>query len=148
MRRRALGGLAVMLALAACGESRLNPANWFGGSSEGGAVAVVDVVADPRPLVSEVTSLTIDRTPTGAIVRARGLPPTQGWWAAELVPVDSEDPADVVYEFRVVPPPGPTPSSTPRSREIVVATFIPNQRLAQVRRITVQGQNSSRTSGR
>jgi hypothetical protein len=147
MRGRALGGLAVVLALAACGESRWNPLNWFGNSTEE-TVAVVEVVTDPRPLVAEVTALTVERTPTGAIVRARGLPPTQGWWAAELVPVETESPAEVVYEFRVVPPPAPTASSTPRSREIVVATFIPNLRLAEVRRITVRGQNSARTSGR
>lgn len=148
MQGRVVGGLAVALLLAACGESRLNPFNWFGGSTEEDTVAVVEVVTDPRPLVAEVTALTIDRTPTGAIVRARGLPPTQGWWAAELVPVETEDPADVVYEFRVVPPPAATPVSTPRSREIVVAAFIPNLQLAQVRRITVRGQNSARTSGR
>ena len=147
MRRRALGGLAVALLLAACGESRWNPLNWFGNSSEE-TVTVVEVIEDPRPLVAEVTALTIDRTPTGAIVRARGLPPTQGWWAAELVREETESPAEVVYEFRVVPPLGPTPSSTPRSREITVAAFIPNIRLAEVRRITVRGQNSARTSGR
>ena len=41
-------------------------------------------------LVAEVVTLEVAPIPEGAIVRANGLPPTQGWWEAELVaqPVD------------------------------------------------------------
>lgn len=151
MRRQLLAGLAATLVLAACGQSRLNPLNWFGRSRRARratAAAPQPETGDPRPLVAEVTGLAIDRTTTGAIVRATGLPPTQGYWNAELVEVPTEDPDAVVYDFRLSPPPAPGAASTPRSRAVNVAAFLTNARLATVRRITVQGASSARTAGR
>jgi hypothetical protein len=151
MRRRVLAGLGATLLLAACGQSRLNPRNWFGRSrraERATAPAPVAEPGDPRQLVAEVTALSVDRTPTGAIVRATGLPPTQGWWEAELVEVETEDEAEAVFDFRISPPQEPYPASTPQSRAVEVATFLTNQRLRAIRRITVQGANSARTAGR
>ncbi len=151
MRRQVLAGLAATLVLAACGQSRWNPRNWFGRSRRAApdtAPVPAAEPGDPRQLVAEVTGLTIDRTPTGAIVRATGLPPTQGYWEAELVEVATEDPEAAVFDFRVSPPQEPFPASTPRSREVIVATFLSNTRLATLRQITVQGANSARTAGR
>jgi hypothetical protein len=146
-----LAGLAATLVLAACGQSRLNPLNWFGRSRRAAretAPAPQEEPGDPRQLVADVTGLTVDRTPTGAIVRATGLPPTQGWWEAELVEVPTDDPGAVVFDFRVSPPVEPYPASTPRARTVVVAVFLNNARLATLRQITVQGANSARTAGR
>ncbi len=74
--------VASVLVLSGCArvsESRFNPFNWFGSSADEETVATIGESADPRPLVAEVTSLVVERTPTGAIVRATGLPPDQGW---------------------------------------------------------------------
>ena len=87
-------------------------------------------------------SLDIDRTPGGAIVRAVSLPPTQGFWEAQLVPVATDSPTDIVYEFRLLPPPEPTAQGTQRSREIVAGASIGNVTLQGVRTITVIGQRN------
>ena len=145
MERRhfiALAGIAAVAGCARVGRSRLNPLNWFGGAESVDTVqAAPDAagVADPRPLVPQVTALRVDRTPGGAIVRATGLPPRQGWWSGALLPVPDDDPAVLSYQFRAVPPAEATRVSTPRSREVVVADFVTDQTLAGVRQIRVAG---------
>jgi hypothetical protein len=52
-----------------------------------------------------VLSMTVEPIPGGAVVRARGVTPTQGWWDAELVPQELDDKGILVYEFRLLPPP-------------------------------------------
>lgn len=126
-------------------ESRLNPFNWFG-QSEPEPPAVV-VVQDRRPLVAQVTELAVERTPGGAIIRATGLPPTQGWFAAELVRATPEGAsADVlVYSFRAVPPRDAERVSTVQSRELTVAVHLTDLELAGVRVIRVTGAQNARS---
>jgi|SRR6056297_115699 len=163
MKGPLLAGLVAVMALSACSgvrESRLNPFNWFGGSQaeertlapRGGYGAEE---ADPRPLVDRVIALQVDRTPGGAIVSAIGLPPTQGWWAAELVPVNADiegrpvaDGGVLGFEFRIVPPPGPRRSGTPPSREVSAGLFVTDQELAEVRSVTVAGADNQRSARR
>lgn len=63
MRRPLLVGLALVLALGACG-SRLNPLNWIGGSEPAPAtLAPTDLPAtapDARPLIAQVISLEVE----------------------------------------------------------------------------------------
>ncbi|MEH6776284.1 MAG: hypothetical protein V7668_20340 [Cereibacter changlensis] len=149
MKTPLLAGLALVLALGACG-SRLNPMNWFGGARETAPVASVEgpvTRVDTRPLVAQVISLDVKRMQGGAIVRAVGLPPTQGFWQADLVARPLVDGVQV-YEFRVSPPPVPNAVSTQRSREISVATFISSYQLEGIRQITVQSAGNALTSGR
>ncbi len=142
--------LALALLLSGCArvsESRFNPFNWFGGSSsEESRVAVPEESRDPRPLVADVTSLAVERTPTGAIIRATGLPPQQGWHGAELV-LDGDGPVDGVltYRFRAIPPFAQTRVSTVRSRELSVATSISQITLAETRVIRVIAARNVRT---
>lgn len=142
-----------MLVVVGCGriaQSRLNPFNWFGRSERVETVTVAPELAteDGRQLVADVTSLVIERNPGGAIVRATGLPPTQGFWEAELVSVPTEDEGVALYEFRVFPPPAPKAVSTPQSREITVATYLSDIELEQVRQIVVQGASGARSARR
>jgi hypothetical protein len=149
MRNAWRSALAAVLLVGACSgasESNLNPFNWFGGSDDQPpAQTLVPTNADPRPMVDQVVSLTIDRTQGGAIIRATGLPPTQGWWEAELVEDDQDDPSRLVYRFVIVPPVGPKPVSTPQSREVTVATFLSDIALEEVREITVTGARNARS---
>ena len=144
MERRhfiALAGIAAVAGCARVGRTRLNPLNWFGGaeSVETAQVTPVAGVLDPRPLVPQVTALSVDRTPGGAIVRATVLPPRQGWWFGALLAVPDDDPAVLSYQFRAEPPAEATRVSTPRSREVEVADFVTDQNLAGVRQIRVAG---------
>ncbi len=88
MRRPLLVGLALVLALGACG-SRLNPLNWIGGSEPAPAtLAPTDLPAtapDARPLIAQVISLEVE--PNRGVLwcapwaclrrRASGTP---SWW--------------------------------------------------------------------
>jgi hypothetical protein len=158
MRLPVSGLLILALVLAGCGrirDSRLNPFNWFGRSQEVRVVAAADAVVpgkpgDPRILVAEVTEMEVARQPGGAILRATGLPPTQGWWDAELVAENGGEPVDGVlsYRFVVDQPRGATRVSTPQSREVTAATYLSDIRLAGVTRIVVLGTANSRSSKR
>lgn len=148
---RSLLLLTLCATLAGCGgfrESRLNPFNWFGRSEPRETVEVVAERGDPRPLVETVVSMTVEPMPGGAIVRARGLAPTQGWWAAELVPARTEAEGVLIYEFRLLPPVGRADVNTPRSREIDVAIFVSDYKLERAGEIVVQGATNARTSRR
>ena len=141
-----LTAMVVTLILSAC-STRLNPLNWFGRDRSETVSTVVDpnVTRDGRRFVSQVTELAVDATPNGAIVRAVGLPATQGYWDAELVRVASQDPSAVIYEFRVVPPFERRRQSTQQSREIIAGAELSNAALRGVRSISVVGAGNRRT---
>ncbi len=132
-------------------DSGLNPFGWFGGARETVAVsAATGLPADTRPLVDQITELNVMRTPYGALVSARGLPPTQGYYDAELVALNRGYPVDGVlrYEFRASPPPAPNRAGTVPSREIVVGARVSNARLAGVQRIEVVGARNRQSVAR
>lgn len=129
-------------------ESGWNPSNWFGGSEPRETIVLPEGETDGRPLVETVLSLSVEPMPGGAIIRARGQTPTQGWWQAELVPLDLDDAGALVYEFRIVPPLGTTAVNTPQSRQVDVAIFVSDIKLSNVREIVVQGATNARSARR
>jgi hypothetical protein len=139
--------LAGLAPLAAC-NSRYNPVNWFGGGQRSTEIAPPGAVLDPRPIVPQVTRLVVDPHPSGAIIRVTGLPPRQGWYDGELVPVPGTDATLLSYQLRAYPPHYQTLVSTPRSRELVVATFVSADKLAGVREIRVSGELNALSSRR
>lgn len=160
MLRTTLLSTAILLTVAGCArlsESRINPLNWFGGSRN-----VVSTPADPanrtplvptagrgvivdnRPFVTSITALSVDRSPTGAIVRATAIAPTQGFFNAELVFGGVEN-GVLLLNFRVQ---APQVSGTPRSREINAGYVIDAAQLAGIRSIRVQGATNARTASR
>jgi hypothetical protein len=150
MNKPLITALCATLALGACssiGSSRLNPFNWFGGDEETVAVAPDQTPTDKRLLVSQVTEMQIEKMPGGVIIRATGLPPTQGYWDAELVARPVED-GVAIYDFRIFPPITQQIASTTQSREVTVGAFLSNIKLEGVRQITVQGAANARTSRR
>lgn len=99
-----------------------------------------------RDPVTSVTSARRDRLPGGIIVTATGVPPSQGWWDAELVPVEEEsDTRSLVFEFLVARPRFAEPSGTQQSREVVVGLFLSDQRLQGVQDITIVGAQNRRS---
>lgn len=148
MKTPLLSALTLVIALGGCSSS-WNPLNW-GGSDvpdtlepEGGYAAAT---ADGRPLVSEVTGVTVERTPGGVILRATALPPSQGYWSVALVP-ETRDPVDgrMTYRFVAWPPIQPMPASTPVSREVTAARFINAYALESIQHISVVGATNQRT---
>lgn len=153
MTRTIAALLVVAVAVTGCGrirDSKLNPFNWFGGSKEETVQVVDGVPQDPRPLVQEVTRLEVARQPGGAIVTAAGVPPTQGWWDATLVPEGDGAAKDGVltYRFVVKAPLELRRTSTPQSREVTAAVYLSDIRLQDVTKIVVLGASNSRSTSR
>lgn len=140
--------LCLVTACAAVRTSRLNPLNWFGPARAAPMAELLTAAEDPRALVAQVTDLTVEPTNGGAIIRATGLPPTQGYWQAELVKVETEDPTNLTYDFRVFPPTTPMRAGSQPSREVVVAVSVTSITLERISRITVQGAGNALTTGR
>lgn len=147
---RAIVALVLCLSLAACGSSRLNPLNWFGGDREERirvTETAPEVQTDPRPLVTEVVALAVEQTTSGAIVRATGRTPAQGYFDAALVEVSRTDGA-LVYEFRAFPPEGGGLPGPERARDLLVAVSLDQDDLRGLRSITVIGQTNRRSVNR
>ena len=169
--RRPLSALVIAATvLTACGtvrDSRLNPFNWFGGSRE----VAVEADAGPRnPLmpsrnrllaredevyagvpIDTVTGLEIERTLSGAILRATGVARQQGPYDVRLTPQQPDGvPVEGVlsYSFDVVYPRTPRPVGTERSRRVVAAVSLTHDELEGVRVIRVLGARNARESRR
>ncbi|WP_432816922.1 hypothetical protein [Sulfitobacter sp. JB4-11] len=164
--------LAATLTLSACGairDSRVNPFNWFGQSR---AVAV-----EPReqtnPLIptrsglfassraeeevyagrpfDQVTDLTIERIPGGAIIRATGLAARQGIYEVQLTPANEDEEAVegvLIYRLEGVLPDRRTNVGTTPTREVIAARRVTDQTLRGVRVIRVEGRRNARESRR
>ncbi|MBN2629775.1 MAG: hypothetical protein JXR75_04460 [Rhodobacteraceae bacterium] len=151
MKRPLTAALAAVLVLTSCGmvrESRLNPFNWFGRSERVQTTAAVAAPAEDVVRVADVVSLAIEPYSGGAIVRATGVMESQGWWNAELVEVEGEDPTHLTLDFRILPPPTRSPVGPQRTREVTAAITLTPQRLETITRVTVQGARSARTTRR
>ena len=134
-------------------ESGLNPLNWFGTSQS----TVVDASGQLRPLVpasnggtfdqrggiAEVSSVTLERTPEGAILRATGVASTQGQFNAQLVPVSQQN-GVLTLAFRVEGSANAA-SGSASSRRITVARLFTKAELAGIRSFVVQGARNSRS---
>jgi hypothetical protein len=153
--------LCLALLLSGCArlaESRLNPMNWFGRSApvanttpEGELRPLVPegaaAVADTRVLIDQIVDMQIEPTRSGAILRATGLAPTQGFYNAELV-LAASDNGDLTYDFRVMAPAGFEAIGTEASRRITVALELSNAEMAGISNITVRGAQNARGSRR
>lgn len=147
LTRPALALTCVAL-LAACGgasESRLNPLNWFGRSQTVEVSSDVARQTDGRSLISQVVALRAEPVPGGAILRATGVPPRQGYFNGELVAINGEGPRNGVlaYEFRIASPGTQTRVGPAQSREVIVGRFVSEQTLQGVRQIRVQGASNA-----
>ena len=173
MRKTLLALMASTLLVSACGmirDSRVNPMNWFG-RAEPAAVSSTEAEANPliptrrglfarirepeedyagRPF-EQVTDLTVEPVPGGAIVRATGLAARQGIYAVQLTPENEEElPVDGVLTYRLegVLPDKATPQGSRPTREVIAARRLTEQDLRGVRAIRVEGQLNALVSRR
>ncbi len=158
--------LAAVLATAGCSsvrESRLNPFNWFGRSTaERAPEDVVNPLIPKRresifrqeqdssyrgDLVAEVTELSVDRRPGGAIIRAEGRTDTLGFYDVRLVLRDDADNRDsLTYELKALQVPAPQGSGS--ARVVSAAQWITDSDLDGIREIRVVARGNSRVSRR
>ena len=143
--------LVSLIALSACAglrKSKVNPFNWFGRSQETAVVTSAEAPADQRLLIEQVLDMKVEQFPGGAIVRAVGLPPTQGYWDAELVAQPQDGSGKLVLDFRVFPPVGTAAVVNQQSREVTVGLRLSNIKLEGISQIVVQGSKTARVARR
>lgn len=149
MRKGVLATMAAVMVVSGCAtvrESRVNPLNWFGRSEAAAPVAGQSgAKVDDRLQIAEITELSLEQTNAGAILKVTGLPPTQGWYKAQLVlePIQTE--GELVYRFYLEKPAEAERVGTPHSRKITAALFLNEFRLAEISTITVTGMTNSRS---
>jgi hypothetical protein len=162
--------LVASTTLVACGTLRdtaLNPTNWFGRNTsertaseneitnplipQGGGLfarsAQREAVYAGLPF-EEITDLTVERIPGGAIVRATGRADRQGRYEVQLTPTtEDETPVDGVLTYRLegVEPSRATAIGGPATREVTAARHITDQELRGVRSIRVEALRNVRT---
>ena len=163
--------LSLTLVLSACGESRLNPFNWFGNSREtvpvenasdnplipqndrGGlfslrAAREAAAVYRGQP-VDRVTSLVIEQVPGGAIVRSEGLSRVQNSYDVRLTLVDAgAESGSLTYRLEAVIPENAIQGGSERQRSVIAAASLTDQQLSGVRVIRVQGLENAREASR
>lgn len=154
---RIIGAGLLGLVLTGCSSGvSLNPLNWFGPKADNELVTLEPKdgwptgVDEYRQPIAQVTRLAVERASGGYIVRAVGVPPRLGYWEAELVPLNDAQPENGVmaYAFMVAPPPWATAQSRPQAREIHVAHYVSDTKLAGATRIRVEAAGNSLTTGR
>jgi hypothetical protein len=148
MTRPILALIALSLVLAGCSgvrQSRMNPLNWFGTSTEESQLGPLTLETDNRPLVPAVSALSIERTSSGALVRAEAQMPGQGWWDAQLVAENQGRPVNGVltYRFVAAAPRAPVPGG--RAQTLVVAVPVSEYLLEEISTVVVQGATNSRS---
>jgi len=172
MRKTVAGLVVLSLTLAGCSgwrDSRVNPGNWFG-NSRAEARSQTDTAAQTNPLIPEETSifqrnqkeevyrgtpvdqivdLAIERTSSGAIVKATGQTLQQNAYDVRLTSDTEGDPVDGVLtlEMKALQPTG-SPQGPERVRRVTAGDFLSNQDLDQVRTIRVLAERNARSSSR
>ena len=159
------------LTLGACGlsDSRINPLNWFGRSQS----VPVAPQASTNPLIpqggglfsgfrrqeavyagqpfAQITDLTVEPVPGGAIIRATGLAERQGVYDVRLIPVTEGEVAQngvLAYRLEGVRPRRNTPVGTVPTRQVIAARKVTDQTLRGVREIRVEGRLNAQVARR
>lgn len=165
MRKAVLLVLATSVFLVSCGfrDSRLNPRNWFGRSEPVATAENTNPLIPRRSAlarreapdlhvpITQITELRVERTLSGAIVRAEGLSAIQGVFGARLTPVNEDDePVDGVlaYTLDVLEPRTPRPVGPEQTRRVVVARALTTQQLLKTRVVRVTAATNARESRR
>lgn len=173
MRKTVTLLLATTLTLSACGairDSRVNPLNWFGPSR---SAPVAQDAASTNPLIpkrggffsgaakqaavytgrpfAQVTDVTVEPIPGGAIIRATGLAERQGIYDVQLTPANAEElPVNGVLTYRLegIFPRRTTPVGAQPTREVIAGRKLTDQQLLGVREIRVEGRQNAQVSRR
>ena len=143
-------------------DSRINPLNWFGRAEarevtpsetnplipRRSAISLRPDRPDERTPVAQITEMTVDRLPGGAIVRVTGVPSRQGAYNVGLKAVDGPEGPDDVLRYVLVADQPVRPVGTAASRQVVAAVRVSDQDLATIKRIEVLSASNILTSRR
>ena len=156
------------LVLAGCGDSRLNPRNWFGKKQAPRTVQTTEATAaEKNPLipdsrgglfsrrkqapvyegvpVDQVTEVAVERTAGGAVVRVGGLSLRQGAYDVRLTSDNKYTAVDGVLTLTLkAVQPTDTRQGPERTRRIQAARYLSRQELEKIRAIQSVGARNYR----
>lgn len=151
MKTPVMALVCAALVLGGCGglrDSRINPRNWFGESRQAARpdLGRMSSTIDNRPMVPEVSTLQIERTSSGAIIRAEAVMPVAGWWDAELLTENFGRPVDGVLTLRFVAaaPRQPVAAASPAARSITAVYTLNQADLDTIAEVVVVGEGNAR----
>ncbi len=115
--------------------------------SGSGSYQLNDDEPAPDPVPLPLRSAEAERALHGVILRVQGVAPTQGFYAAQLLPAAAgPDAAGIVgFELVAIPPSGPEAVGPERTRVLDAAVFLPNLALRDLRGVRVAGAGNVRT---
>ncbi|MEO1139990.1 MAG: hypothetical protein AAFW87_11095 [Pseudomonadota bacterium] len=100
-------------------------------------------------LIAEVTDLTVEQVPTGAIIRVTGLPQREGAFDVRLLRVNEDGPIDGIMEYTLnAYQPVATRVGLTRTREVKAGAFLSNAELEEIREIRVRAARNVRSTRR
>lgn len=144
-------------------DSRLNPGNWFGGGRTAPVAGTTGAEANPLipkttrirrkdrkqiyrgTPVDQVTSVIVEPTTAGAIIRVTGVSLQQGAFDVRLIADNKGEPANGGLTYRLMAlQPTDTPQGQVRQRTLHAGQFVSNHDLAVTQTIRVIGARNER----
>jgi hypothetical protein len=173
MRRSVAALLVISIGLAGCGairDSRVNPFNWFGNDRP----APVQTDEETNPLIPQeraglfsrsraeanvyrgqpvdvVSTVVVERTPGGAVVRATGVSRFQNTYDVQLTPDNEDGEAEngvLTYRLEAIVPENAIVGGPERVRRVIAGLAMTNKQLEGVRTIRVMGATNGRETSR
>ena len=147
--RRGLIFLLALAALSGCSQELPSFLGREGGGS--GSYSLSDDLPEGAldPIAVPLTSAVAERALHGVIINAESVTPTQGYFGAQLVPVDPSSRADdngiLALRMMAIAPTTPQAVGPARTRTLTAALFIQNVTLRDVKAFRVTGNPNSLT---
>jgi hypothetical protein len=136
----------LMLAGVALAGCTMEVPSFLGREGGGAGEYSFDETPEPDPVAVPLRRAEAERGLYGVIVRAEGVAPTQGYYAARLRPASRPDAAGVLgFEFVAVPPLAPEAVGPERTRVLTAAVFLPTRALDELSAVRVAGIGGVRT---
>ena len=146
------------MALQACGGGSGSGSNPFGSFGSIGSIGsggsfgsggsradetgggAAELPVDESDVVESIDTAVLEPSLRGTVLRVTSTAPTQGWYDARLAPLDRGEPDEdgrLRYEMRAVAPTAAEATGPARTRQLVVATYIPDDVLAAASSVRV-----------
>jgi hypothetical protein len=145
---RGPNGLLLLAALGALAGCSVEVPSFLGRESGGGASYSLRGEPLPDPVAVPLREAALDRGLYGVVLRVHGPAPTQGYFGAQLRPINNAvpDAAGISsFEFVALPPSSPQAIGPERTRELSAAVFVPTLALNELRGFRVGGAGTTQT---
>lgn len=144
-------GFILLLALAALSACSAGVPGFLGRDGQSGTYTMGDDAPEGAydPIEVPLTSAVAERGLHGVIIRAESVTPTQGYFGAQIVPLNPDTHPDengiLALRLTAIAPTTPQATGPARTRTLDAALFIQNVTLRDVKAFRVMGSPNSLT---